>query len=136
MAVDWLKIKTEYINGQGSYRKLAAKHGVSESALTKRAITEGWRAAREAHGSKIEAEIQQKTVEKIADSEAEIVAIKSRLKLKMYQQIEKRMDSVDELEGQEFRRLVQNYKDMCDISAEDAADRDGNLADLIRGLKE
>lgn len=51
MAVDWLKIKTEYING---YRKLTAKHGVSESALTKRAIAEGWRVAKEAHGSKIE----------------------------------------------------------------------------------
>lgn len=33
----------------------------------------------------------------------------------MYKQIEKRMEAVDDLDGQEFRRLVQNYKDMCDI---------------------
>lgn len=119
MAVDWLKIKTEYVNGRDSYRTLAKKHDVSESSLTRKAIAEKWKAERDAQRSRIEAKTQQKTAEKIADSESEILAIKSRLKLKMYQQIEKRMESVDDLEGQEFRRLVQNYKDMCDIQDAD-----------------
>ena len=35
MAVDWLAIRNDYINGGGSYRKLAEKYGVplSEQVL-------------------------------------------------------------------------------------------------------
>lgn len=129
MAVDWLKIKTEYINGHDSYRALAKKYGVSESTLGKKAVAEGWAAERETQRNKIETETQQKAAEKIAESESQILAIKSRLKLKMYQQIEKRMESVDDADGQEFRRLVQNYKDMCDIQ-----DADGKQQTAVEDL--
>lgn len=134
MAVDWLKIKTEYISGQGSYRSLAKKYGVSESSLTRKAISESWKAEREAQRSEIEAKTQQKVVEKISDSESEVLAIKSRLKLSFYQQIEKRLQSVDEEDGQEFRRLVQNYKDMCDIS--DADDKQQTAVEDLTALAE
>lgn len=40
--MDWNKIKQEYISGGISYRKLAEKHGVSESTLSKRAMNEKW----------------------------------------------------------------------------------------------
>lgn len=129
MAVDWIKIKTEYISGQGSYRSLSKKYGVSESTLTRKAISEAWKAEREAQRSEIEAKTQQKAAEKISDSESEILAIKSRLTLTFYQQIEKRLQSVDEEDGQEFRRLVQNYKDMCDIS-----DADGKQQTAVEDL--
>lgn len=119
MAVDWLKIKTEYINGDISQRALAKKYGVTLRQISNHATSEGWVTEREQHRNKLSTEIQQKADEIIVDTESEVLAIKSRLKLKMYQQIEKRMKSVDDLEGQEFRRLVQNYKDMCDIHDED-----------------
>lgn len=137
MAVDWLKIKTEYINGHISYRKLAEKYGVSESSLTRKAISEGWKAEREAQRSKIEAKTQQKAVEKIADNEAEVIAIQSRLRLSIYQQIEKRIADTEGLEGAEFRRLVQSYKDMCDIrGTESTQEKDSPLAELIRNWKD
>ena len=41
MAVDRLKIKTEYINGDISYRKLAEKHGIPLRTIAKHAKDEG-----------------------------------------------------------------------------------------------
>jgi hypothetical protein len=42
MAIDWEKIRTEYMTTATSYRKLAEKHGVNYSALGARARAEGW----------------------------------------------------------------------------------------------
>lgn len=119
MAVDWLKLKTEYINGDITQRGLSEKYGVTLRQISNHATAEQWVQEREQHRNKLSTEIQQKSDEKTVESESEVLAIKSRLKLTFYQQIEKRLQSVDEEDGQEFRRLVQNYKDMCDISDSD-----------------
>lgn len=74
MAVDWLKIKNEYINGGGSYRKLAEKHGVSFDTLRRRAKRENWQDLREKQCHKIATKAAQKTAEKIAEKEANRVA--------------------------------------------------------------
>lgn len=134
MAVDWLKIKTEYINGNVTQRELAKKYGVTLRQISNHATAENWVTEREQFRDKISAEIQQETADKIVDAESEVLAIKSRLKLKMYQQIEKRMETVDDLEGQEFRRLVQNYKDMCDI--QDADDKQQTAVEDLTPLAE
>ena len=42
MAVDWLAIRNDYINGGGSYRKLAEKYGVPFGSLRSRAEKENW----------------------------------------------------------------------------------------------
>lgn len=115
MSVDWAKIKTEYINGNITQRELAEKYGVTLRQISNHATAEQWVQEREQHRDKLSTEIQQETDKKTVDTESEVLAIKSRLKLTFYQQIEKRLQSVDEEDGQEFRRLVQNYKDMCDI---------------------
>lgn len=136
VAVDWLKIKTEYINGAISLRNLAKKHDVSYSQLAKVSASEKWSSQRESQRIKIESETNQKAADKISDSESEVAAVRSRLKLKFYQQIEKRLASVDDEDGQEFRRLVQNYKDMCDIKDTDTdQDKESPLAELIRNWK-
>lgn len=127
MTANWAEIKADYINGGGSYRELAKKHGVSASTLMQKAAREKWKTEAEALRSEAEVATKQKAVEKIAESESDILAIKSRLRLKMYEQIERRMASADKLEGQEFRRLVQSYKDMCEIQsgAEDQRQDEG-----------
>lgn len=115
MAVDWLKIRNEYINGGGSYRQLAKKYGVSASTLTAKAVANGWKQAKDEHQSEVVAKTEQKTIEKIADNESEVAAIRSRLRLKFMQEIERRAE-LEETDGMEFRRLVQSYKDMCEIT--------------------
>lgn len=42
ISVDWNVIKAEYIAGGTSYRKLAAKYGVSKTTLEQRAKKEDW----------------------------------------------------------------------------------------------
>lgn len=112
---DWLTIRNDYINGGGSYRKLAEKYKVKFSALREVALKEEWVAAKAEQMDKIRNETAQKTAEKIAESEAEIAAIRSRLRLKFMQEIERRAE-LEETDGMEFRRLVQSYKDMCEIT--------------------
>ena len=115
MAVDWLKIRNDYINGGGSYRQLAEKYKVKFSALREVAYKEEWVAAKAEQMDKIRNATAQKTAEKIAESEAEIASIRSRLRLKFMQEIERRAE-LEETDGMEFRRLVQSYKDMCEIT--------------------
>lgn len=63
---DWKKIKAEYLRGNTSYRKLAEKHGVSFSALRKRAASEKWTDLRNKKAQKRDTKI----VESIACQEA------------------------------------------------------------------
>lgn len=114
MAVDWLKIKTEYINGGISYRKLADKYGVSFNTLKEHAMDEEWAKLKAEQHHKTTTKTQQKAAEKISDNESEIAAIKSRLRLRIYEQLEQRINE-EKIDVADFRRLVQSYKDMCDI---------------------
>lgn len=124
MAVDWLRIKTEYINDQtASYRKLADKYGVPLRTVAKHAKDERWTEQREAHCNNIATTLQQKTVDKITDNESEIASIKSRIRLKIYQELESRLNR-DGVDGADFRRLVQNYKDMNEIEIVDVPETD------------
>lgn len=114
MAADWLTIRNDYINGGGSYRKLSEKYGVSLRTIAKHAKDEGWQRLKEENLNSVAIAVQQKTTEKIAESESEIASIRSRLRLKIMQQLETRLGQA--ADGMEFRRLVQSYKDMCEIT--------------------
>ena len=60
--VDWDTIKTEYLRGGASYRKLAAKYGVSFSTLEKRARSEKWSAQRREVSEKAATKARQKII--------------------------------------------------------------------------
>lgn len=60
MRKDWNIIKNDYIQGGGSYTKLAKKHNVSCSALSKRAKKEGWVELREKVAKKAENDLVKK----------------------------------------------------------------------------
>lgn len=72
--LNWTKIRNEYINGNISYRKLAEKHGISESNLMARAAKEKWFDKRKERRIKIQAKTEQKTIEKISDKESDLAA--------------------------------------------------------------
>ena len=114
MAADWLTIRNDYINGGGSYRQLAEKYGVPFSTLSDKATKGKWKKAKDEHWDNVITETEQKTTEKISESESEIAAIRSRLRLKIMRQLEVRLEHTED--GMEFRRLVQSYKDMCEIT--------------------
>lgn len=63
---NWKKIKAEYIRGGTSYAKLAEKHSVSLSTLTKHAMKEKWADLRNETRKKAEAKMS----ESVANQEA------------------------------------------------------------------
>lgn len=88
---DWLKIKTEYITTDISYRKLAEKYGVSKSQIYKIGGEEGWVELRERYRSKTIA----KTVEKISDKTAKQAAKVGDLADKLLIKLEQAIDELD-----------------------------------------
>lgn len=74
MAVDWIAVKNEYINGTGSYRKLAEKYQIPFGTLRARAQKEKWPKLRERQKHIISTKTAQKTAEKIAKQEANRIA--------------------------------------------------------------
>ena len=73
MPADWLKIRNDYINGGGSYRKLAEKYGVPFGSLRARAEKEKWPELKEAQLHKIRTETAQKTADAIVKNEVKRV---------------------------------------------------------------
>ena len=135
MAADWAKIKREYINGEGSYTDLSKKHGVPFSTLSKRGASEGWTATREKQLKRISEETERKTAEKIADTESDVAAIMSRIRLKLTQKIEEAVDNMEELDTAELRKLVQSFKDMSEARNGTEEEKTGALNDILEAVR-
>ena len=88
---DWLKIKTEYITTDISYRKLAEKYGVSKAQIYKIGGEEHWVELREQFRSKTIA----KTVDKIVEKKARQAARVGNLADKLLVKLEKAIDELD-----------------------------------------
>ena len=147
MAVDWLRIKTEYINGDISYRKLAEKHGVSFNTLKEHAVAEEWSRLRtESHHNTTTA-TQQKIVEKTSDALSDEAAAKVRIKASMmrlaegwFVKQETFIAGDPEKRGinpSDFRKMVQSCIDLgvLDIREQEDDDSDG-LLDALGGNAE
>ena len=65
---DWGAMRTEYIGGRTSYRKLAKKYSVSLKTLSDRASREGWVTERDKVRNEGASKAIQKTAKKIADN--------------------------------------------------------------------
>lgn len=135
---DWVAIKTEYVTGEDSLQELAQKYGISQSTLRKRSANESWVEQREEHRNNLGTLVEQKTAEKIAESESEIASLKSKARLKIWKEIERRMaDDVSKMDNADLRRMVQNYCDMHSTEPEDSGPADtAKEDDLSRSLKE
>jgi lysophospholipase L1-like esterase len=112
--VDWLTIRNDYINGGGSYRKLAEKYGVNKDTIAKRAKSEGWKEQRDIQTDRTQTETIQKTTEKIADALSEEAATKARIRAKLFQLAEDWVCKREEIgeDTNDYRRIVQCCMDM------------------------
>lgn len=93
--VDWLKIKNDYINDLGSYRKLAEKYSVPFGTLRARAEKEKWTELKAAQLHKIGTKSAQKTAEVMAEREADRVSRVLSLSDKLIQRIEQAIEELD-----------------------------------------
>ena len=91
MAVNWLAIRNDYINGGGSYRKLAEKYNVSFNTLQDRAKREDWKSLKSSQHDKITTESRQKTADVIVQGEVDrvtrLLAISDTLLTKIEQAV-------------------------------------------------
>lgn len=126
MAVDWLRIKNDYINGLGSYRKLAEQYGVSRSTLEKKAISEKWKEQRDLQCDKTEAKVRQETENKIAATLSDEAATKVRIRGKLIKMAENWIDAqCDKIRDPgDFRRIVQSCVDLGVMDVQDSEDID------------
>lgn len=112
MAVDWLAIKNDYINGLGSYRKLAEQYGVSRSTLEKRAKAEEWAKKRDEQCGKVEAEVGQKTAELIVQKEVDRVTRLLSISDRFVDRIEQAIRELDQTQvTHKTKTRVIEYKD-------------------------
>lgn len=121
MAVDWLKIKNEYINTRISTRKLAEKYGVSASAVMKKSAAEKWAQQRQKQMCKIEAKVKQRTASsvasKIASTEADRIAALTRVGAKAAAFLEKRIDAIAQSgnKAYEVKSIMESVRLIRDI---------------------
>ena len=127
--IDWKKIKAEYIAGGTSYRKLAEKHGVSPTTLTKVAGREGWVEARKQADIKKTSKIVDAVSEKEAAKAVDIIDVADKLLLKL-------SDLMDNMiiDTQSFKQLTSALKDLKDIkgykSAIDLKEQEARIRNL------
>lgn len=134
MAVDWLTIKTEYINDRStSFRKLADKHGVNKDTIARKAKTENWVRHRQTQVDTLYAEAMQRATEKTVEAISDEAASKARIRAHIMKLAEGWFEAQVELveangkgaiDPTEFRKMVQSYKDMCEIEGP-SGDEDG-----------
>ena len=87
--IDWNAVRSEYVAGGTSYRKLAEKYKISRHTVTRRAIEEKWTEQRASAAAKAAELIQQKTAIAAADNAAIAQRIKSKLLLRLEKEIDK-----------------------------------------------
>ena len=127
--IDWKRIKAEYIAGGTSYRKLAEKHGVSPTTLTKVAGREGWVEARKQADIKKTSKIVDAVSEKEAAKAVDIIDVADKLLLKL-------SDLMDNMiiDTQSFKQLTSALKDLKDIkgykSAIDLKEQEARIRNL------
>lgn len=111
---DWTAMRLDYINGGGSYRQIAAKHGINFSVLKDKAVAEGWAALKKEHANTVRTAAEQKSVELVSDALAEESATKARIRAKLLKMAEAWVESQAEVmtDTASYRRIVQSCAEM------------------------
>jgi len=124
---EWRKIRIEYVKGKTTFAKLAEKYGVSASNIRKRAANEGWRKKK----SKLDAKVEQKTLERVCDARAKEFELIARVNDRMGEVLDNLITFVqsqpphkyDDLRGVEsltkaIAQVVQTKRDLYNVPTE------------------
>ena len=95
MAIDWLAIRNDYINGRGSYRQLAEKYNVNQATICNRSKKEGWIAEKEKQASITQAKIAQETADAVAKYEAERMKRLLKINDRFIEKISRAVEELD-----------------------------------------
>lgn len=132
--MDWQAIKTEYITTDTSYRKLAAKFGIDQATVARRAKKEGWVKEKQRYDS----ETQAKIVEAITQQQVSRAARLRSVADKLLGRVEVLLDEAEpvDLDTQAMRHISGVLKDIKEIqmirSDADMREQEARIANLQR----
>ena len=130
---DWNRIKTEYVTGEVSLRKLSEKYRVPWSTLRSRAYREKWGKDRKSNMTKFEQNAVRKTAEQTADN----AAIAARIKTKLLLKLEREIDSLPDKIGSElFNTAVEYGKNEKGLRTRKESSQGYKLRDLTAAYKD
>lgn len=134
--VDWRKIKSEYMAGGTSYRKLSAKHGVSRTAIQRRANEEHWVDLKSQTKAKINAKITEEVSDKEASKAVKILDVADKLINKLSETIDK-MEAVDPQSIKQFTSALKDLKDIKGFKSDiDLKEQNARIAKLEKEANE
>lgn len=105
--IDWVKIRSEYINTPTSYDRLAEKYKVSRSTLSKRAKKEDWVSKRAECIKTAEQRLSEQSVRAQMDYQERMMQVRLKLLLK----IEKAADALENQKVDMEKELISTDDD-------------------------
>ena len=130
--MDWTAIKTEYIAGGTSYRKLAEKYSVPLGTLRRVAKDGNWVGLR----AQAEIETDTKIVNSVSDKNAKQAELVTTIANKLLEKLGEAIDMVDVIDSQTFKQYTSALKDLKDIkgikSESDMREQEARIANLRR----
>jgi hypothetical protein len=131
--VDWNLIKTEYIAGGTSYRKLCEKYGVSRTTLQRKAKDEQWCKLR----SQAEAKAETKIVDRVSNQQASTANKIVNVADKLLDKISVIIDRVDKpIEIKDLSVAIKNIKDIKGIKSDiDLREQEARIRSLEKQLE-
>ena len=123
MATNWDSIRTEYVSGNASIKRLSTKYKVSENALEKRAGREKWAESRRKMSEQVttsaDAKIIETKVDELAEFNASDLKIAKALRAQIASHIRAAQTRNTPMDANQIRTLT---------AASEAAQRIGRLA--------
>ena len=107
--MDWKAIKSDYIAGGTSYRKLAEKYGVSFNTLKTHAIEEQWHKLRQQKEHKTTTKIVETIINNEVQNAVDIIAVADTLLVKIVE-VAASVSDPDSI-----KKLTSAIKDLRDI---------------------
>lgn len=111
-AIDWGKIRTEYVTGLSSYRDLAEKYGVDQSTIARHGKKEGWQEERKKCASRVQAKAARKVADRKADRMAKVLSAADLL-MEKWLLVANVLDEASD--PRELRQLAATLKDIEEV---------------------
>lgn len=109
---DWIRIKTEYITTDTSYRELSQKYGVHYTNIAKRAKKEDWQQLRQQQTNATQTKMIQAVERRKVDSAAKLIGVSDLLLDKVRGMLQ---EDSGPLTSQAMKNLSGVLKDIKDI---------------------
>lgn len=133
--MDWNRIKAEYIAGGTSYRKLAAKYGVSFSTLRGIAEREKWTDLR----TQAQHTADTKLVKSIGGTNGKLTVKINDVADKLLDKINNMLEMMDVIDSQSIKHFTSALKDIKDIkgvkSPIDLKEQEARIAKLRKDVE-